>query len=54
MHVNSLLHVRDHAKVQGTAHHLLAYIKLFKSVESVHGYTRASSSPCSRQRLARR
>ena len=28
MHVNSLLHVRDHAKVRGTAHHLLAYIAL--------------------------
>jgi hypothetical protein len=28
MHVNSLLHVRDHAKVQGTAHHLLEYIAL--------------------------
>jgi hypothetical protein len=28
MHVNSLLHVRDYAKVQGTAHHLLAYIAL--------------------------
>ena len=28
MHVNSLLHVRDHAKVRGTAHHLLEYIAL--------------------------
>jgi hypothetical protein len=28
MHFNSLLHVRDHAKVQGTAHHLLEYIAL--------------------------
>jgi hypothetical protein len=28
MHFNSLLHVRDHAKVRGTAHHLLAYIAL--------------------------
>ena len=28
MHVNSLLHVRDHAKVRGTADHLLAYIAL--------------------------
>ena len=28
MHFNNLLHVRDHAKVRGTAHHLLAYIAL--------------------------
>jgi hypothetical protein len=28
MHFNSLLHVRDHAKVRGTAHHLLEYIAL--------------------------
>jgi hypothetical protein len=28
VHFNSLLHVRDHAKVQGTAHHLLVYIAL--------------------------
>jgi hypothetical protein len=28
MHFKSLLHVRDHAKVVGTAHHLLEYIAL--------------------------
>ena len=28
MHFKSLLHVRDHAKVRGTAHHLLEYIAL--------------------------
>jgi hypothetical protein len=28
MHFKSLLHVRDHAKVRGTAHHLLDYIAL--------------------------
>ena len=28
MDFKSLLHVRDHAKVQGTAHHLLEYIAL--------------------------
>jgi hypothetical protein len=26
MHFKSLLHVRDHAKVRGRAHHLLSYI----------------------------
>ena len=28
MHFKSLLHVRDHSKVVGTAHHLLEYIAL--------------------------
>ena len=28
LHFKSLLHVRDHAKVRGTAHHLLEYIAL--------------------------
>lgn len=28
MHFKSLLHVRDHAKVQGTAHHLLEHIAM--------------------------
>ena len=34
MHFNSLLHVRDHAKVRGTAHHLLAYIALHVNIHT--------------------
>src|SRR4051812_42651303 len=38
MHFKSLLHVRDHAKVQGTAHHLLEYIALHVNMHTGGGF----------------
>jgi hypothetical protein len=34
MHFKSLLHVRDHAKVVGTAHHLLEYIAIHTNMHT--------------------
>lgn len=34
MHFKSLLHVRDHAKVRGTAHHLLEFIALHTNMHT--------------------
>ena len=38
MHFKSLLHVRDHAKVRGTAHHLLEYIAMHTNMHTAEAF----------------